>query len=350
MNYEPSPSDYTTTMPTPPPQYGDTDFSNSDYEGLWGNTLNPGSGTCTTGPAPPPGPRNDIANMKQDLNVNYVRFFNLNQELFRDHVPFGQYCATNNVAVTWPLDFWVNFTTSTNQNLVETLVKCLGVLPATAAWRLGNELNPVAQQAGKIATLFKIVVDTEKAHNITPHPISYSAQAGTFPSFPTLIKNAIVALGPTYEQEYEDRWFQMVNVYPSDPAGAPTAELDTMINTTWPDSIFKNQPLLITEYGTACNVSSAVQASAVQAQAQFIKDAAENPDKPNFLGGCLFEYTNELWKNAALNPTCVQDDLGINSFSGTFCTAQQIKSSNLYRVDVLTQKAAYATYKSVVNP
>ena len=332
MNYEPSPSDY-TSLP-PPVQYGDTDFSNADFEGLWGDTLNVGSGSCTTAEA-----RNDIVNMKQDLNVNYVRFFNLNQEAFRNHVAFADYCETNNVSITWPLDFWVNFTG--DPSLVVTLIKTLGAHPATIGWRLGNELNGTTE-ATKIAKLFKTVVQNDPMK----HAISSSLQEQFFPSMSTLIRNAIVALG--LEQEYEDHWFQMVNVYPSDPVNSPTMELDMVINTLWPGSDFANQPLLITEYGTACNVSDAIQVSAVQAQAQFIKDAATNSGKPLFLGGCLFKYTNELWKTT--DPSCQQDELGINEFAGTFCTATQISSTNLYRVDDLTKKPAYASYKSVVNP
>jgi hypothetical protein len=294
MNYEPTPSDRTGA---PPPGQGDTDYNNADFEGLWGNTLNMGTGTCTTTPGSGTGPRNDIANMKQDLNVNYIRSFNLAQEAFRDHTVFADYCATNNVSISWPMDFWVFW--AGDPTLVPTLVKSLGPKSATVCWRLGNELNGTAA-AGSIANLFKVIVDTEKANGITPHPMTSSLQNGLFPSMAILIKNAIVALGATYEQEYNDRWFQAVNVYPADPSGAPTAELNTIINTTWPNSDFKDQPLLITEYGTACNVSSAVQASTVMAQAQFIKDAAENPAKPLFLGGCLFEYTNELWKTHLL--------------------------------------------------
>ena len=122
-----------------------------------------------------------------------------------------------------------------------------------------------------------------------------------------------------------------------------------MINTTWPNSNFSSHPLLITEYGTACNVSEAIQASAVKAQAQVIKDTATNTNQPLFLGGCLFEYTNELWKTT--NPGCIQSDLGINKFDpGMFCTATQISSTDLYRVDDLIKKLAYTEYKNVINP
>ena len=344
MNYQPSPSDY-TSLP-PPDQYNDTDFSNSDFEGLWGNTLVPGAGTCTAANA-----RDDIANMKQDLNVNYVRFFNLNQEAFRNHVPFADYCEQNNVAVTWPLDFWVTSVSSGSwpnpfRALVINLIQVLGAHPATIAWRLGNELNGT-QEASNIATIFELIVQNDPGK----HPISSSLQEGFFPSMATLIKNAILA--KNLEQEYEDLWFQMVNVYPpqSDPVAMATVSLNTMINITWPGSDFANQPLLITEYGTACNVSETDQADSIKAQARFIKDAATNSGKPLFLGGCLFEYTNELWKTTV--PACQQNDLGINKFDpGMFCTAREpsrLNPPNLYRVDVLVQKPAYAAYKAVVN-
>ncbi len=344
MNYEPSPSDY-TSLP-PPTQYGDTDFSNSDFEGLWGNTLVVGSGTCTTAEA-----RNDIGNMREDLNVNYVRFFNLNQEAFRNHIPFADYCEQNGVSITWPLDFWVTSVSSGSwpnpfRDLVINLIKVLGAHPATIAWRLGNELNGTTE-ASNIATIFELIVQNDP----NKHPVSSSLQEGLFPSMATLIKNAILA--KNLKQEYEDLWFQMVNVYPpqADPVTMATTSLDTMINTTWPGSDFKDQPLLITEYGTACNVSETDQANSIKAQAQFIKNAATNVNKPLFLGGCLFEYTSELWKTDI--PACQQDELGIHKFDvGMFCTARepsQLNPPNLYRVDDLIKKPAYTAYKDVVT-
>ena len=341
MNYQPSPSDY-TSLP-PPSQYGDTDFNNSDFKGLWGNTLVPGTGTCPVTSA-----RDDIANMKQDLGVTYIRSFNLNQEAFRNHVAFGEYCNTNGVHVSWPLDFWVNSVTSASwasslRALVINLITTLGALPATVVWRLGNELNGLAS-AQSIATVFKLVVDNDPG----AHPVTSSLQFGSFPSMASLIQTEIYKLGSTYEQAYNNLWFQAVNVYPpqADPVTMATVNLDLLINTTWPNSNFAVQPLLITEYGTAENVRDSHQADSIQAQAQFIKDAATNPNKPLFLGGCLFEYTSELWKGN-------QNDLGINKFGRRFCTAKEPSHSppsDIYRVDVLTQKHAYAAYKAIVSP
>jgi len=345
MNYQPSPSDY-TSLPAPG-QYYDTDFNNSGFEGLWGNTLLTGSGTC-----PDTSARDDVGNMKSDLGVNYVRSFNLNQEAFRDHVTFGNYCDTKGVHVSWPLDYWVNAVSasnwvSTQRALAITLIQTLGALQSTVVWRLGNELNGTTE-ASNIATIFKLVVDNDPGK----HPVTSSLQLGFFPSMATLIKTAILNLdtgtSKTYENAYNNLWFQAVNIYP--PIGMEvsqaTSNLDMIVNTAWPNSDFSNQPLLVTEYGTATNVSDADQSDSIKAQAQFIKDQATNPNKPLFLGGCLFEYTNELWKGAT------QDDLGINSFAGPFCTAQELNQGppNIYRVDTLNQKPAYDTYKAIINP
>ena len=347
MNYEPAPSDY-TGLP-PPAQYGDTDFNNSDFEGLWGTTLVVGTGTCPTTSA-----RDDVGNMKSDLGVNYLRSFNLDQEAFRDHVTFGNYCNTKGMHISWPLDFWVTSVTAPNwlstlRALAITLIKTLGALPNTVVWRLGNELSGQTE-AQNIATVFKLIVDNDPSK----HPVTSSHQLGFFPSMATLIKTEILKLdtgsSKIYETAYNNLWFQSVNIYPpqANPVSQATVNLDLIINNTWPNSDFSKQPLLVTEYGTAENVASeAIQSDSIKAQAQFIKDQATNPSKPLFLGGCLFEYTNELWKGAT------QDDLGINKFAGPFCTAKEpshFPPNDIYRVDTLDKKIAYATYKAIVNP
>ena len=347
MNYEPAPSDY-TSLPAPL-QYYDTDFNNSDFEGLWGSTLVPGGGD----PCAPTDARDDVGNMKSDLGVNYIRSFNLNQEAFRNHVAFGNYCNTKGVHVSWPLDFWVNSVSagnwmSTLRALAITLIQTLGALPATVVWRLGNELNGQTE-ASNIATIFKLVIDCDPSK----HPVTSSLQLGFFPYMASLIKTEILKLdtgtSKKYENAYNNLWFQSVNIYPpiGDEVTQATVNLELIINNTWPNSAFANQPLLVTEYGTAENVSDADQSDSIKAQAQFIKDQATNPNKPLFLGGCLFEYTSELWK-----PN-MQFDLGINSSAGTSCTAKepgQGAPNDIYLVDDLTQKPAYATYKAIVSP
>ncbi len=119
--------------------------------------------------------------------------------------------------------------------------------------------------------------------------------------------------------------------------------MQLIVNTTWPTSDFADQPLLVSEFGVAENVSDVDQADSIAAQAKWIK----NVDNQKFLGACLFEFSNELWKASVS-----QDDLGIVDFPGvpSFCDALEPSNSLIYRVDALVEKPAYSAYKAVVNP
>ncbi len=339
INYQPSPSDY-TTLP-PPSQYFDSDFYNSDFEGLWGDTLVPGGGTpCAVSAA-----RNDLKRFHEDLDLNFVRFFNLNQEAQRDHIPFLSSCQQNQIFVMLPLDFWVQQVDGgTNwpdpfQGFVIDLIQTLGPSPAVVAWQLGNELNG-SVNAGKIATIFDLLVK----YDVNKKPVTSALQLGFFPSFASEIKDAIVAKG--LETDYTNRYFQSVNIYPPQTSVVTDAlvNLQLIVNTLWPTSEFKDQPFLVSEYGTAQNVSAADQAASISAQAKWIK----NVDNKNFLGGCIFEFSNEVWKGG------LQDDLGLVNFTGlplTFCTSEEPSNSTIYRVDDLVEKAlVYDAFKAVVNP
>ncbi len=338
INYQPSPSDY-TGLPAPP-AYFDSDFYNSDFEGLWGDTLVPGGGSpCGVSKA-----RNDLKRFHEDLDLNFVRFFNLNQEAQRDHIPFLNACEKNQISVILPLDFWTQQVDGTNwpspfQDLVIDLITTLGPHPAVVAWQLGNELNG-SVNAGKIATIFDLLVK----HDVNKKPVTSALQLGFFPSFASEIKDAILAKG--LETDYTNRFFQSVNIYP--PQGSVVADalvnLQLIVNTTWPTSEFSNQPMLVSEYGIAENVGDPQdQADSIAAQAKWIK----NVDNKKFLGACLFEFSNELWKGIS------QDDLGIVEFPVVldFCTAEEPSNSTIYRVDKLEEKPLiYDAFKAVVNP
>lgn len=339
INYQPAPSDYTTNMPVPP-QYFDTDFYNSDFEGLWGGTLVTGGGTpCAVSAA-----RDDLNRFHDDLDLNFIRFFNLDREDFRNHVPFLDACQTNQIHVMIPLDFWVQQVDGPNWDtfrpLVITLITTLGPHPSVVAWQLGNELNG-ATNAGKIATIFALLVQ----HDAAKKPVTSGLQLGFFPSMAELIKSAIVGKG--LDTDYTNRWFQAVNIYPpqADPVTDALVNLQQVVNVDWPASEFKDQPFLVSEYGVALNTTEAVQAMSIEAQARWIG----NVNNPLFLGGCVFEFSNELWKVPPDTPN-LQSELGLVKFSGGFCTALEPSNSSVYRVDALTLKPSYASFKSVVNP
>lgn len=352
VNYQPSPSDY-VSLPAPP-QYFDTDFWNSDFEGLWGTNLVPGGASpCTS-----TGGRDDLKTLHEDLNTNLLRGFNLSLQ-FRNHVPFLDACQAVNIKVLLPLDTWVTQVSAPNwtsflEPLVKNIVKKLGNHPAVAGWTLGNELNG-SLEAKNIATMFQLLVN----HDPGKRPTTSPHQIGFFPSMAQMIKDAIVTLGgDTLEKEYEDRWLQSMNIYPdqADIVTDPLKNLKQIILTDWPQSAFANQPFLVTEYGVAedTGLTEADQATSIMLQAQWIQNLANGGEAKTFLGGCVFEWSNEAWKLTVAPP---QGLLGLNKFTvappppppGGFCTATE-SNGNIYRVDTLVQKPSFASYKSVVNP
>jgi hypothetical protein len=351
VNYQPSPSDWTTVAA--PPQYFDGDFWNSDFEGLWGSTLVPGGASPCVSSAG----RNDLQTLHEDLSTNLIRGFNLSLQ-FRNHVPFLDACEAVNIKVLLPLDTWVlavdGPSWTTLKPLVIDVIQQLGPHPSVAGWTLGNELNSISN-ADRIATMFQLLVQ----YDTMKRPVTSPLQLGFFPSMAEDIKQAIMNKGLL--QDYTNRWFISMNIYPpsNDVVGGALDNLEQIINNTWPQSSFANDLFLVTEYGVSVDftpsmvpITETEQADSIKAQAQWIQNAANNVNLPNFLGGCVFEWSNELWKS---NVSPAQGTLGLNKFAvspmppADYCTAEE-SNSLIYRVDNLINKPSYASYKSVVKP
>ena len=71
-----------------------------------------------------------------------------------------------------------------------------------------------------------------------------------------------------------------------------------------------------------------------------------NDTYPLFVGGCLFEYNDELWKTGGFGND-EEQSFGLNAFSGTSET--DLTTTKLtYLIDELRQKQAYADFQTTL--
>lgn len=135
---------------------------------------------------------------------------------------------------------------------------------------------------------------------------------------------------------------------PDNVINGATDNLDTIINREWPNSRFSTQPLLITEYGWNSNLANrSHQAESIGRQAKFIHDASHNVNKPLFLGGILFEFSDEEWKPDEGHAFDGRHS-GLVQFQG-ISTNGYTTSGHSYPIDILHEKPAYNTYISNIT-
>ncbi len=328
MNYEPAPSNY-DSLP-PPPVYFDTDFWNADFPALWGTMKNDPSGTGT--------PRNDLQVM-QSIGINMIKGYNYSDPNSRNHIPFLDDCISKNIKVIIPIS---NFFVSPNginqfSAVIHRIINQAIQSDAVTTISIGNELQGV-DNAKLIAQIFKFVVVLDSGNKLALcSPLQLFDSTGTtFPVMANQIRTEIVNLG--LSQEYESRWFHGINIYPPTP-------IVTFLQTHKNDPVNGKQPLLFTEYGYWSRPTGQnLQKNQIVNQATIIYSNIDNTF-PMFLGGCLFELTDELWKRGGFGDQQEQS-FGIEKFTGNFGT--DITTTGLeYRVDVLEKKESFDAFKNV---
>jgi len=318
INYEPSPSNY-NSLP-PPAIYYDTDFSNVDFRGLWSPTDNNSN---------VPG-RDDI-NVINQMHFNVVKMYNWNP--LRNHKSFLDYCDSNNIKVIVPISNYFIENFSTQQDNILKIINQANH-PAVIAFAIGNEID--ISFAPVIANIVKLV----NGIRLCCAPVKIT----DFPSIPQAI---FQAYGDTMSN-FSRVFFQAVNVYPppNDAVNQATVNLNKMINQKWPSSIFHSQPLLISEYGWNSSVSEIDQSNSIQKQITFIKQSAMDPSKPLFLGGILFEFTDELWKPDQGNGFDGQD-YGLFKLSDKFTIGTTVGNLQ-FPINVLIPKPIVTFFGDIV--
>jgi len=342
VNYQPSPSDY-NTLPAPF-VYGDTDFWNQDFSALWSMVGNQGGEVG----------RNDVNIMSSTLNATLIKGFNYADPNNRNHKPFLAYCQQHNLKVLVPLsNFFINPTNVVQfADVIIRIIKEASSEPAVVGFTIGNELNDT-DNAAAIAQAFKLITENDTRGLVCCSPLqNFDGTGSTYPQMATDIKTAITAIGLT--TEYNNRWFQAVNLYPLPSPNPPTdyTYLTKFITETHPTSAFSDEYLLITEYGWYTNPPGGVpgqtgQDTSVQEQAKIIYNNATNTSYPKFLGGCYFEWSDELYK-----PGSSEKSFGLQAFPSPLDFTIGKTTNNLdYRIDVYDTNPSFTTLASIFkNP
>lgn len=323
INYEPSPSNYTTIHPVPDIYY-DTDFTNKDFSALWGpmDLNNPSQ----TG-------RNDVLTMTSPLKSNVVKMYNWNPA--RDHTPFLNYCLEKNLKVIVPIsNYFVSNPDQQRENIEKIVDQSQN--PIVIAYAVGNELNIYA--ASNIAKVIRFIANKD-----TTRPICSPVQIGDFPKVPAEIQKEL-----NDDALFNSLFFQAVNVYPppDNVVGGAIDNLKDLVNTRWPESQYSEQLLLITEYGWNSAISENIQSDSVGSQTEYIKGLTTS--KPLFLGGVIFEFSDELWKpdeGGAFDGT----HYGLLKFGNTTTPPDGTTTTGQhYPIDTLAPKLAYNAYISAL--
>lgn len=366
MNWEPSPSNYTSNNP-PPPQYGDTDFANDDFIALWDVDSN-GVG------------RYDLQTM-QSLGVNTIKMYNWsvpapNGYWMRNHTGFLSKAASLGLSVIVPIS---NFYTGTAYNnrtnngnpggppsstdLEEWIYYILQEIYQNSdpepviMWAIGNEYdnsNVGAYgycEAQDIATIASYIVAAEQrlgvsVGNVLPvtspvttaiTPVNTSIACGSPPSegmavcaIQALIQALTSALGPDFVSQ---RFIASINSY---QIGQQLVDYYNEFPGFLPGT-----PFFYGELGFSAQSGDSTQAQNVYSQ--FTTTMAQAAESSYFYGSCGFEFSDELWKG----PTGSSETMfGIYTFD-TSKTPQSSNEGNhapvwgaQYPVDYLTERPA----------
>lgn len=375
MNWEPSPSDY-TSLPAPN-KYGDTDFANDDFAALWnvdGNNVG----------------RKDLATI-QGLGCNTIKMYNWsvpqpNGYWMRNHQNFLAMAQQLGLSVIVPIS---NFFTGTAYNnrtsngnpggpssdsSLQTWIQDIvaevytGGNPGPAIiWAIGNEFDNSNNgaygycEAQDIATIASYIIDAETNLGIsasdvlaftspvttalTPINSSISCTAPYNTLMGGCAINALIeaftkAIGASATTE---RFIASVNSY---QIGQQLVDYFNQFPTILP-----NVPMFYGELG----FSEATAGAATQAQniySQFSTTIPQATAGSFFYGACCFEFSDELWKGAAGS---TETTFGIYTFDGS----TQPKSSNegnhspvwgaQYPVDSFTARQAVQCFQAALN-
>ena len=313
MNYEPSPSNF--TVDNKPEAYAGIDFWNTDFPALWGSTVNDPDSDAI--------PRNDLA-VIQNLGFDLIKGFNYSDPLVRNHIPFLDECFNRNINVIIPIS---NTIIIGDIDVISRIIDDAINNIAVVAISIGNNLQGAAA-VELIADVFSMIVAQDIMNTLAVcAPLEIPSDIPIFPSEIEAIRNAIISRGLAVE--YAQRWFHAINIF------NPDAILPILV-THRDDPVFGTQPLLITEYGSPSNPQGELEQKIVIDEQIAIIYGNIGPAFPLFAGGCLYEFTDELWRTGGFGNK-EEQSFGIKAFTGDF--GEDLTLDGLpYRVDVLADK------------
>lgn len=361
MNWQPSPSDYTSVPP--PPKYGDTDFANDDFAALWG-----ASG------------RDDLKTIK-GLGCNTVKMYTIghpapNGYWKRNHKSFLNHAKALGLSVILPISNYFigedrKNRTSRPPNPLDIKSMVFDIVaevyadgtPGSAVmWAIGNEYDLIPNgangffQASDIATVASYIIAAENRLNIKPE----NALAFTSPvSAATVPLNKSIPCYPPFQslgggcaihaiiQEFKNlgidsqRFVAGVNIY---------EVRQQLVNyfEAFP-KVLPNVPMFHGELGwSAANGGEGKQAENITSQFSTIVSLAQKGSY--FFGACCFEFSDELWKGP---PNTSETKFGIYTFGQSKHSASQGNHSPVsgaqYPVDQLAPRPAVTAFQNAVR-
>ena len=375
MNWEPSPSDY-TSLPAPE-KYGDTDFANDDFVALW-NQDSSGVG------------RHDLKTL-QDMGVNTIKMYNWsvpapNGYWMRDHKNFLAKCQQLGLKVIVPISNFFTGTAYANRTgsnpggpgpstdlktWIEQIVTEIytdGDPGPAVMWAIGNEYdnsNAGAYgycEAQDIATIAKYIVDAENKLTISSgnglamsspvttavQPINSGIQcvstaAMAVCAITDLQKAFVTALGET---EAKARFMASINSY---QIGQQLVDYYDNYASYFPSTWVA--PFYYGELGfSAAQSGAATQAKNVYNQfTTIIPQAGSGND---FYGACAFEFSDELWKGPSGS---TETTFGVYTFDSGSTPQQSTETSTAhppnaaYPVDKFIARAAAGCLKAALT-
>jgi hypothetical protein len=313
--YQPAPSDFTPGHHA----YFDSDYYNDDFEHLWSMKG-----------------RSDLYNMKQELSINFLHLYNWCT--IRDHSSFLEECQRLGTRVGIPIS---NYTLGlvrdgqygqAEQNIRNIVEQTLPYAPdVVVMWLIGNEYELEGFNIGHVMKVIELVVKYDTKNLRFSIPVSFKEK-----SLPTLreIKNAFDT--HTTLQNHNHKLINCVNIFNKG------GDITTFVSELYA-SEFRNTPLMLGEYGKdSHNVSPHEQSIWVTEQVKAVKNLTKSCDF--FLGGCLFEYTEETWK-----PQKYDRHFGLFEVKESGQRETTRRCGHRYPVDTLVKKPVYDAIAKVIK-
>jgi len=382
MNWEPSPSDY-TSLPAPA-KYGDTDFANDDFVALW-NVDGNGVG------------RHDLTVIK-NMSCNTIKMYNWsvpapNGYWMRNHGNFLQLAGTLGLSVIVPISNYFtgmayNQRTSSAANPgglnpggpmyspavnlqqwmldIVTEIYRSGSPGAAIIWAIGNEYDNDNLgtygycEAQDIAQIASYIVDAEVSLNISADNVLAFTSPVTTALIP--VNSSIPSSDPTYNALMGGCAIEaLLQAFGAAPGGAALAsrfmasvnsyQIGQQLTDYYNQfpTVFPNLNFFYGELGFSASYGAATQAANVQSQ--FANVVGTATAGSCFYGACCFEYTDELWKG----PTGSSETMfGLFTFTGTPQTSTEGDHAPVwsasYPVDNLNPRPAMQSFVFAVNP
>ena len=360
--YKPVPNDYDGTGNG---IYSDSDFTNDDFQQLWG---------------PDNHGRDDIGNLAS-AGVNFLHFYDWNQPgapMNRNHANFLNYCQSKSISVAVPISNWYvqqvqntspdyqQYGTAWFDNFVREVYPNGKRHPAVVMWSLGNEFDEPGNQLspqGIVMTAQAIIAAEDKANIPLTERIAFTAPV----SFGLRNSNNVPAAGAVLllkdafniaglSTVFTNRFIASVNTF------NPGSDLGPWAETNFPAAV-PDVKFCLFEMGRAIDP---VPPSLVQNETQqgdWYKDQLAatlkiaNESGP-FLGGAVFSTVNELYK---ISPAGQQEatygvwKINVNAGLGTGTTTSG-NGSQSYPIDSWTAKPSFTsmqqayTVSATANP